>query len=300
MPIVGFPLNCSGKNTYPIDVVYTWVDSSDPEWDKQKNFYDGGTCEKGRFPPVDTPDIELETSLLLLFKFMPFINHVYIVTADKQIPPCITTNKLLSDKPITVVHHSEIWPDDMLHTLPVFNSFSIEANIHRIPNLSELFIYFNDDMYVVNPISESDCFVNNKPIVQPMGRRKPSYAPTHYHGAWKKLMTDYYPINTPWHSFHCLNKSTVIQAEQVGGEDWVRTIGSRLRNSNDMPTIGFSINYALHNDLAYLSIKPLSLLLINYGEYVYNENCTYHVVCINYTNDAQRDAIDLRKHLLLT
>ena len=32
--------------------------------------------------------------------------------------------------------------------LPTFNSHVIEANLHKIPNLSEHFIYFNDDVFV--------------------------------------------------------------------------------------------------------------------------------------------------------
>jgi hypothetical protein len=284
-------------NIYPIDIVYTWVDSSDPEWIKQKNLYPDFTFEEGRFPPVNAPDIELETSLLLLFKFMPFVNNVYIVTADRQVPPCIFKNTILRTKPINVVHHSEIWPKNMLHTLPTFNSHAIEANLHRIPNLSELFIYFNDDVHVVKPIMEHDCFVNNKAVVQRMGRFKPFYSTSKHNDVWIKLMTDYNPINTPWHGFHCLNKSVIMQSEHIAGEDWVRTIRSRIRNGNDMPTIGFSINYALLNNFAYRATRRLRLFTTHNVYNQYNYSNKYHVVCINHSNNLLRDATELRKHL---
>ena len=41
-------------------------------------------------------------------------------------------------------------PDD----LPTFSSPAIESNIHRIPGLSENFVYLNDDILLLQPVSK--------------------------------------------------------------------------------------------------------------------------------------------------
>lgn len=48
--------------------------------------------------------------------------------------------------------HREIIDHDYL---PTFNSHVIEANLHKIPNLSEHFIYFNDDVFVAKPLQKA-------------------------------------------------------------------------------------------------------------------------------------------------
>lgn len=47
--------------------------------------------------------------------------------------------------------------------LPCFNSEAIESCIHRIPGLAENFIYFNDDMFLLQPMKETDFFQNDLP-----------------------------------------------------------------------------------------------------------------------------------------
>ena len=75
----------------------------------------------------------------------PWIRHVYLVT-NGQIP-----NWLNIDHPkLTVVTHAEIF-DNHTH-LPTFASPAIEAHIHKIPGLSERFIYCNDDVMLANDV----------------------------------------------------------------------------------------------------------------------------------------------------
>ena len=301
IPTVGLLYNEPYKpNTHPIDVVYTWVDSSDKNWQKQRDYY-SKKIDKGRFPDPENPDLELETSLLLLFKFAPFINNVYIVTADGQIPKCIHTNSQLANKPIKIVHHSQIWHKNMLHTLPVFCSKAIEANLHRIPGLSELFMYFNDDMYLVKNLDIYDCFINNYSIVQPMEKYKPPRPPgDKWANSWKYTMKNYYPMNIPYHGFICLNKSSMEKAEK-NNTDWSRTIKSKFRQDKDLPPIGYTVNYALKNRLSYLTnSSPLNLIYIgDKKEYKYSDRDDWDIICINYTNDSIRDSKEVRKYLYI-
>jgi hypothetical protein len=131
---------------FPVDVVYTWVDGSDEEWQRSRaaalkvsdpdQFTESATVE-ARFRQHD----ELRYSLRSLEQHAPWVNHIWIVTAN-QVPEWLDT-----DHPkVTVVSHEDIWSDE--GTLPTFNSHAIEAHLHRIEGLTEHFVYFNDDVFL--------------------------------------------------------------------------------------------------------------------------------------------------------
>jgi hypothetical protein len=69
----------------------------------------------------------------------------------------------LVDHPkITIVDHKDIFKNPA--QLPTFNSQALECHLHRIANLSEHFIYFNDDVFALQPLSESDFFTDDDQI----------------------------------------------------------------------------------------------------------------------------------------
>src|SRR5690625_7827185 len=47
--------------------------------------------------------------------------------------------------------------------LPTFSARPIELNIHRIPDLAERFVYFNDDMFIINKIRPEYFFQHDLP-----------------------------------------------------------------------------------------------------------------------------------------
>jgi hypothetical protein len=55
------------------------------------------------------------------------------------------------------VKHEDYIPKEYL---PTFNANTIELNFHRIKELSEHFVYFNDDTFITNYMNESDFFEN--------------------------------------------------------------------------------------------------------------------------------------------
>ena len=134
-----------------IDVVYTWVDGSDPEW--QASLID--QLEQAGLPPVISKRRfrsrdELRYSLRSLYSFAPWINHIYIVTCGQR-------PKWLKDNPkISFVHHKDIFLNPS--HLPTFNSMAIECHLHRIPGLQERFLYFNDDVFLGKESLPDDFF----------------------------------------------------------------------------------------------------------------------------------------------
>jgi hypothetical protein len=130
-----------------IDVVVTWVDSTNPVWVKSYNHHTGKTFKDGiRWTPVSAdPEAELSICLMLIRKNMPWVRNTYVLTSSQR-PKCLI-NEIL-------VHH------DKIGLSPVFNSHAIESSMHLIPGLAENFIYFNDDFYVRLPVFKSS-FTNN-------------------------------------------------------------------------------------------------------------------------------------------
>lgn len=136
-----------------IDFVVTWVDGSDPLWQEKKSKYDGSvnTSKKS----MNSVKAYREWGTFKYWfrgveKFAPWVNKVYLVT-DQQKPSWIDID---SDK-LVLVDHTEIIRNDYL---PVFSANPIESNIHRIPGLSEHFVFFNDDVYLTAPVEPTDFF----------------------------------------------------------------------------------------------------------------------------------------------
>lgn len=143
----------------PIDIVYTWVNGDDPKWQKKKAQYENRLSAEdinessyniSRFASRD----ELKFSLRSVEMFASWINHIYIVT-DGQVPEWMDQ----SNRKITIIDHREIFRDKSV--LPVFNSHAIEAQLHRIPGLSERYIYLNDDIFFGRRVSPDHFFYSN-------------------------------------------------------------------------------------------------------------------------------------------
>lgn len=116
-------------------------------------------------------------------KFMPWIRRIHILLArESQVQEWMmedgdaadasgtvvfqdaanATDTVAGSPTVMVVFHREFMPEEVL---PTFNSRAIEMYLHRIPGLSERFIYGNDDMFPLSPMSEEDFFQNGKPCL---------------------------------------------------------------------------------------------------------------------------------------
>lgn len=140
----------------PVDVVYTWVNGSDPRFLETMNEYlkpkrDDIDSSKQRYEDKN----ELRFSLRSLEKFAPWVNHVYLVT-NGQIPYWLN----LDYEKITIVTHDDIFRDT--NNLPTFSSPAIESNLYRIPGLTKKFIYFNDDIFIGQQLYLEDFYTTNK------------------------------------------------------------------------------------------------------------------------------------------
>ena len=135
-----------------IDFVITWVDPNDSEWLKEKQ----KCCGKGDQSDVRYRDWDfLKYWFRSVEKNAPWVNKIHFVTCGQK-PDWLKEN----NQKINIVNHSDFMPNSIL---PTFNSVPIELYLHNIPNLSENFVYFNDDMFINSRVSKEFFFKNNKP-----------------------------------------------------------------------------------------------------------------------------------------
>lgn len=142
----------------PIDFVITWVDGSDKEWLKEKNKY---LFDEKKIDSIDSSSSRYRDwgTLKYLFrgieKFTPWVNKVYLIT-NGQCPNWLN----LSNDKVKLVTHKEYMPAEYL---PTFSSHPIELNLHRINDLSEQFVLFNDDTFIVDNMKPEDFFKKGLP-----------------------------------------------------------------------------------------------------------------------------------------
>ena len=140
-----------------IDFVITWVDMDDPKWKADFAKYSGKIDNKKN--EVSEARFRDHGFLKYWFrgveKFAPWVRKVHFVTCGQK-PEWINVNH----PKLSLVNHADYIPSKLL---PVFNSSLIEIYLHKIPNLAENFVYFNDDFFIINNITKERFFKNGLP-----------------------------------------------------------------------------------------------------------------------------------------
>lgn len=159
------------SNDFPIDFVIVWVDMNDPKW--QEDFARAKGMEN-----TDTYNTGMERFRDYGFlkywfrgveKFAPWVNKIHFLTCGQK-PEWLD----VSHPKIHLVEHKDIIPAQYL---PTFNSGVIERYIHKIPGLSEHFVYFNDDFYLLRPTPVERFFKNGLPCDIAVFQYNPEWSP---------------------------------------------------------------------------------------------------------------------------
>ena len=150
----------------PIDAVVLWVDGSDPVWRARRDSYllHGEDWHDDIAGPTRYTSVgEVYLCIASINRFAPFIRRIFLVT-DNQVPSQLE-DYLRSQFPggfipYTVIDHRVIFRG-YEDCLPTFNCNSIEPLLWRIPDLSERYIYFNDDVVLLSPVTPSDFYIGD-------------------------------------------------------------------------------------------------------------------------------------------
>ena len=138
-----------------IDFVIPWVDGSDVAWNAEKSLYSQKKINDGsevRYRDLDN----LKYWFRGVESYAPWVNKIYFITWG-HVPQWLNLNH----PKLIIVNHHDFIPEEYL---PTFSSHVIELFLHRIQGLSEKFVYFNDDIFIVNTTTEEDFFKNGLPV----------------------------------------------------------------------------------------------------------------------------------------
>lgn len=241
--------------TFPIDVVYTWVDSSDEGWIADFNKYKsliGGNIKNNSASRYEDRD-ELKYSLRSLYMYgSSFVRNIYIVT-NGQVPRWLNT-----DHPrIHLVAHREIFKDKS--ALPTFSSRAINSQLHNIKGLSDNYIYFNDDVFLGRHV-DAQHFFHPSGIMKVMlskaqiGVGAPSIHESSPSSAGKNVKKLLYgsfgvAITNKLRHAPCPQNKALLKEISTRYESAVKeTMFSRFRDVSDIELAGtFQHSYALIN-----------------------------------------------------
>lgn len=242
-----------------IDLVYCWCTGAEAGYQarREKARKDLMMLEdKNRTDTRATDHNELRYSLRSVEKYAPWIHHIYIVTS-KQVPEWLNLNH----PKITVIDDSEIVPNEYL---PTFNSNVIEAFLHKIPGLSEYFLYACDDM-LFGKETGPDFFFNekNRPIHYTKHVKK--YDSIYWHRILKKAknlaekdLKQTFPKGAfiPCHNIDPYTKTLYANAVNHFGPHYQKMLPNKFRRENDIQRFLVSCWGVLKKQLVWKKPDP--------------------------------------------
>jgi len=134
--------------------VVAWVDGNDTEWMRQFRLWSKETYGDKR--NLRYRDWGTLCFLFRAFeKYAAWVNKIHFVTWG-HLPRWLNA----CHPKLHIVNHRDFLRPEHL---PVFNSHAIEVNFHRIAGLSEKFVYFNDDTFILKNVCPERFFREGLP-----------------------------------------------------------------------------------------------------------------------------------------
>jgi UDP-glucose 4-epimerase len=233
---------------FDIDIVFSWVDGNDIEFQKKRAermrgvVVGEGDEADARFRQVD----ELKYALRSVYLFAPWVRNIFIAT-DSPRPAW------LDEHPRVQLMRSEQFFSDP-SVLPTHNSQAVESQLHNIPGLSEHFLYSNDDMFFGRPVQPA-LFFSPGGVTKfieattriGLGGSDPSRSGFENAARVNRdLLRQRFGHIITRHLEHTpapLRKSVMKQLEETFPEEFRRTAASRFRSKTDISVTNSLYHY---------------------------------------------------------
>lgn len=242
------------QNVWDIDIVYLWSDPSDPGWAAKREEVlrseqrDDFCCiELQTVAPKMTLD-ELLYSLRSVDTYLSGVRYVHIVV-DGQVPDWLDVDhpKIRLIQAEDIITNKDHYPN--------YNTQAIESYFFNIPDLSDRFIYFNDDFFLRSSMGVNDFFTSDgllrvrlgralSPKGEPSSEEEGDYAG---HRNANKLLDQRFMKRarlTVMHRPYAHNKELLKNAERIFPEAFEETRSSRFRSTKMLAIHSFLIPYA--------------------------------------------------------
>lgn len=146
------------KNQLKIDAVILYADKKPRLRHKLQSQWIKGSTPLSINRTRDNGELKY---LLRSLKFLPWLNNIYLVVAEKA-PDYIDTTK------IRVIRHRDFYSKNW--RLPTYNSAQIQSQIHRIHGLEERFLLLDDDFVFLEEVPHDFFFPDLNIVSIPRGK----------------------------------------------------------------------------------------------------------------------------------
>ncbi|KAI0671047.1 hypothetical protein C8Q78DRAFT_973893 [Trametes maxima] len=207
----------------PMDVLWTWVNGSDPLFSETKDRVVSQLAPNDPYRPIkkNSPSRmfrdhdELRHSIRsVLYNFRSFTNRFHILTSDFFYPTKGDSDQTFPDPgpgywrlglqpqwlatddstqwrdgnvQLSLTHHAHVFEP---YNDTIFNSYAIESQFSHLQDLSESFIYMNDDFYLMAPLTPVSFYTSPYGIVMRLDdtlRVSPNKPTTKVMGEWRSM-----------------------------------------------------------------------------------------------------------------
>lgn len=210
---------------------------------------------------------ELKYSLRSVQMFAPWVRNIFIVT-NGQLPPWLN----VSHPKVRIITHEVVFTDKS--HLPTFSSFAIECHLSKIPNLSEYFIYMNDDFFFGNTVQPTDFMCGNTHKVRlawkaPRREEQKANSKTDTYGNslmyTGELLDERYGKQERYviaHAPYFFKKSVLEKVLALWKQQFEETSSHKFRTNSDM-LLAFTLDFfEIYSKIAHPT--PFQLLLLPY------------------------------------
>ncbi|PCH40334.1 hypothetical protein WOLCODRAFT_98719 [Wolfiporia cocos MD-104 SS10] len=270
---------CYIRNTNPIDVLWTWVNGSDVLLEEAKQVAQNDYDPEDPYRPVRSltqarlyrEHDELRHSMRsVLANFRAYTARFHLLTADFPIPTVYAEKHNITSPErwrlgqvpqwldlqketntggwrsgnveLTVLHHAEIFRP---YNGTNFNSLAIESQLSHVDDISEYFIYMNDDLFMMNPMSPVSFYTPAYGIVLNLQSNllvRPQRLTGRNQGEWRSLGESNYLLSTRFgarhrpyvaHEAKTASRALLHEMAEMWPDSFARTATHRFRETEE-------------------------------------------------------------------
>lgn len=273
-----------------MDIVYTYLDGEDPSWISHYAYITGRNPNDIRHHDHG----ELAFAIWLCIQHCSWIRKIHIVYGGDGIKLDTLSKiesylELGSDK-------VNIISQDQLLSEPTFSSCMIEGHLHKIPNITDIFLYANDDMFIGKPLDIShfiDVQKTNLPFIDMSARFNKNIinmAQLHSENAWNLFKAKFPNHKLKYmHAYHFTSimcKKGCEMMHEIFGKEIKKMSSTRSKTTINLQVlaalISFHFKYAICRTQSYKGYNISKIMIENETE-GFNKILTNtpHHFCIN-------------------
>ncbi|KAK5574588.1 hypothetical protein RB653_009841 [Dictyostelium firmibasis] len=279
-----------------VDVVYTWVNGSDPKHQGAKKKARNDPKDIDYYPSQYRDFGTLKYSLRSVRQYAPWVRKIFIITAN-QIPDWFNIDN--SDNVKFIFH------EDYFHNkshLPTFSSNAIESNFWNLPaEVSNCFLFLNDDVFFTRPVNQSTYFDENfnQVVLVSKDKLNPYYKNTKkLDGFTKSLLFTIRAVSSIWnetiskhtpaHGVHVFNRKIWYKIQEEFGSGLEIPSANKFRNFKDFQMTGLYVHYAMKYSNCTVSLTK-DVLYVQLNNHQFDEKFekvktmkdNFNTVCLN-------------------